>query len=187
MAWRCCFLTTRRSQHGRIITEKRVSEELSGAPDAPVDFHTAVDGSISSCETIASPMNVLQTMTLSVRVRSRSTQGVRNSQRNSPLSNVASDFSARSREMPRVCNNGGALGRGHAASSTDERSAVFEPRGDDRGAALRPPRPAFCVVKLGSCSAVHLTSSVIIVSSLAAVIFAVAVTLACDARVESGF
>ena len=91
--------------------------------------------------------------------------------------------------MPRVCNNGGAVGRGHAASSTDERSAVLVwplgPRGDDRGAAL--PRPAFFVVKLGSCSAVHLTSSVIIVSSLAAVIFAVAVNLACDARVESGF
>ena len=106
----------------------------------------------------------LQTITLSVLVRSRSTQGVRNSQRNSPLSSVASDFSARSREMPRVCNNGGALGRGHAASSTDERSVV-----------------AFFVVKLGSCSAAALTSSV--KSSLAAVMFAVA----SHQVVESGF
>ena len=38
--WRCRFVTTRRSQHGRVIAEKRLSEELSGAPDALVDFHT---------------------------------------------------------------------------------------------------------------------------------------------------
>ena len=139
MAWRCRFLTARRIQHG--------------APDTLVDFHTAVDGSTSSCTPIASPMNVLQTMTLSVRVRSRSTQGVRNSQRNSPRSSVASDFSARSREMPRVCNNGGADGRGHAASSTDDRSVVV-----------------FFVVKLGSCSAVALTSSVQTMRTLMAVV-----------------
>ena len=39
MAWRCRFLTARRSQDGRVIAEK-FSEELSGAPDALVDFHT---------------------------------------------------------------------------------------------------------------------------------------------------
>ena len=71
------------------------------------------------------------------------------------------------------------MGRGHAASSTDERSAVFVvagplgPRGDSR--------PAFFVVKLGSCSAAALTSSV--KSSLAAVMFAVA----SHQVVESGF
>ena len=40
MAWRCRFVTVRRSRHGRVIAEKRLSEELSGAPDTPVDFHT---------------------------------------------------------------------------------------------------------------------------------------------------
>ena len=39
MAWRCRFLTARQSQDGRVIAEK-FSEELSGAPDALVDFHT---------------------------------------------------------------------------------------------------------------------------------------------------
>ena len=43
MAWRCRFLAARRSQHGRVIAEKRLSEELSGAPDALVDFHTGQD------------------------------------------------------------------------------------------------------------------------------------------------
>ena len=37
MAWRCRFFLTRRSQHGHVIAEMT-------APDAPVDFHTAVDG-----------------------------------------------------------------------------------------------------------------------------------------------
>ena len=36
---RCRFLTARQSQDGRVIAEK-FSEELSGAPDALVDFHT---------------------------------------------------------------------------------------------------------------------------------------------------
>ena len=40
-AWRCEFLTARPSQDGRVVAEKRLSEELSGAPDALVDFHTA--------------------------------------------------------------------------------------------------------------------------------------------------
>ena len=40
MAWRCRFLTARPSQDGRVIAEKRLSEELSGAPDALDDFHT---------------------------------------------------------------------------------------------------------------------------------------------------
>ena len=40
MAWRCRFLTARRSQRGCIIAETRLNEELSGAPDALVDFHT---------------------------------------------------------------------------------------------------------------------------------------------------
>ena len=39
-AWRCEFLTARPSQDGRVVAEKRLSEELSGAPDALVDFHT---------------------------------------------------------------------------------------------------------------------------------------------------
>jgi hypothetical protein len=43
MAWRCPFLTARLSQDGRIIVEKWLSEELSGAPDTLVDFHTAAD------------------------------------------------------------------------------------------------------------------------------------------------
>ena len=41
MAWRCRFLATRPSQDGRIIAEKGLGEELSGAPDTLVDFHTA--------------------------------------------------------------------------------------------------------------------------------------------------
>ena len=41
MAWRCRFLTAPPSQDGRVIAEKWLSEELSGAPDALVDFHTA--------------------------------------------------------------------------------------------------------------------------------------------------
>ena len=36
MAWRCRFLTARRSQDGRVIAEK-------WAPDALVDFHTGID------------------------------------------------------------------------------------------------------------------------------------------------
>ena len=36
-------LTPRRSQHGSVIAEKCLSEELSGAPDALVDFHTDSD------------------------------------------------------------------------------------------------------------------------------------------------
>ena len=40
MAWRCRFLIARPSQDGRVIAEKRLSEKLSGAPDALVDFHT---------------------------------------------------------------------------------------------------------------------------------------------------
>ena len=40
MAWRCRFLTAQRSQHGSVIAEKSLSEELSGAPNALVDFHT---------------------------------------------------------------------------------------------------------------------------------------------------
>ena len=40
MAWRCRLLAARPSQDGRVIVEKRLSEELSGAPDALVDFHT---------------------------------------------------------------------------------------------------------------------------------------------------
>ena len=40
MAWRCRCLTPRRSQDGRAIAEKWLSEELPGAPDALVDFHT---------------------------------------------------------------------------------------------------------------------------------------------------
>ena len=40
MAWRCRFLTARRSQDGRVIAEKSFSEELSGAPDTLFDFHT---------------------------------------------------------------------------------------------------------------------------------------------------
>ena len=43
MAWRCRFLAARPSQDGRVIAEKRLSEELSGAPDALVDFHTVCD------------------------------------------------------------------------------------------------------------------------------------------------
>jgi len=39
MAWRCRFLAARRSQHGRVITEKWLSEELSVHP-TQVDFHT---------------------------------------------------------------------------------------------------------------------------------------------------
>ena len=45
MAWRCRFLAARPSQDGRVIAEKRLSEELSGAPDALVDFHTGAVGS----------------------------------------------------------------------------------------------------------------------------------------------
>ena len=41
MAWRCRFLAARQSQDGRVIAEKCLSEELSGAPDALVDLHTA--------------------------------------------------------------------------------------------------------------------------------------------------
>ena len=40
MAWRCRFPTARRSQRGRVVAEKWLSEELSGAPDTLVDFHT---------------------------------------------------------------------------------------------------------------------------------------------------
>ena len=43
MAWRCRFLAARPSQDGRVIAEKRLSEELSGAPHALVDFHTVRD------------------------------------------------------------------------------------------------------------------------------------------------
>ena len=41
MAWRCRFLAARPSQDGRVIAEKRLSEEL--AADALVDFHTGID------------------------------------------------------------------------------------------------------------------------------------------------
>ena len=40
MAWRCRFLAARRS---RATTEKLLGEELSGASDSLVDFHTARD------------------------------------------------------------------------------------------------------------------------------------------------
>jgi hypothetical protein len=40
MAWRCRFLAARPSRDGRVVAEKRLSEELAGAPDALVDFHT---------------------------------------------------------------------------------------------------------------------------------------------------
>ena len=40
MAWPCRFLTARRSQRGHVIAENGLSEELSGAPDTLVDFHT---------------------------------------------------------------------------------------------------------------------------------------------------
>jgi len=43
MAWRCRFITARPSQDSRVIAEKRLSEELSGAPDALVDFYTGID------------------------------------------------------------------------------------------------------------------------------------------------
>ena len=33
-------LTARFSQHGRVLADKGLREELSGAPDTPVDFHT---------------------------------------------------------------------------------------------------------------------------------------------------
>jgi len=36
-------LTDRFSQHGHVIAEKGLGEELSGAPDTLVDFHTGVD------------------------------------------------------------------------------------------------------------------------------------------------
>ena len=41
MAWRCRFLAARPSQDGRVIAEKRLSEEL--AADALFDFHTGID------------------------------------------------------------------------------------------------------------------------------------------------
>ena len=40
MAWRCRFLIARRSQRGHVIGDKGLSEELSGAPDTLIDFHT---------------------------------------------------------------------------------------------------------------------------------------------------
>ena len=42
MAWRCRFLTARRSQHGRVIAEKGLSEELSGAPDTLIVLCTGM-------------------------------------------------------------------------------------------------------------------------------------------------
>jgi hypothetical protein len=39
-AWRCRFFTARPNQDGRVIAEKCLSEELSGAPHSLVDFHT---------------------------------------------------------------------------------------------------------------------------------------------------
>ena len=33
-------ITARSSHHGRVLAEKGLSEELSGAPDTLVDFHT---------------------------------------------------------------------------------------------------------------------------------------------------
>jgi len=42
MAWRCRFLAARSSQDGRVSAKKRLIEELSGAPDPPVDFHTGL-------------------------------------------------------------------------------------------------------------------------------------------------
>jgi hypothetical protein len=50
MAWRCRFLAARPSQDGRVITEKWLSEELSGAPDTLFDFHTG-----SCAGTVLSP------------------------------------------------------------------------------------------------------------------------------------
>ena len=44
MARRCGSLTARFSQHDGIVAEKRVCEELSGAPDPPVDLHTGETG-----------------------------------------------------------------------------------------------------------------------------------------------
>ena len=46
MAWRCRFLADRPSQDGHVITEKWLSEELSGAPDALVEFHTAANTTV---------------------------------------------------------------------------------------------------------------------------------------------
>ena len=53
MAWRCRFLTARPSQDGRVIAEKGLGEELSGAPVALVDFHTGPDDRRALCVTRA--------------------------------------------------------------------------------------------------------------------------------------
>ena len=49
MAWRCRFLAARRSQDGRVVAEKRLREELSGAPDAPV-VSTQVDTAFAALD-----------------------------------------------------------------------------------------------------------------------------------------
>ena len=48
-AWGCRFPTARTSQDGRVIADKRLSEEFSGAPDALVDFHTVDDAERPRC------------------------------------------------------------------------------------------------------------------------------------------
>ena len=52
MAWRCRFLAARSSQNGRVSAKKRLIEELSGAPDPPVDFHTGLFFSVLLLEQV---------------------------------------------------------------------------------------------------------------------------------------
>ena len=40
MAWRCGSYTTRFSHHGRVVAEKGLREEFSGAPDSLFDLRT---------------------------------------------------------------------------------------------------------------------------------------------------
>ena len=49
-------LAVRQSQHGRVLAEKGMSEELSGAPDALVDFHTVVDACVVVVSVVESSM-----------------------------------------------------------------------------------------------------------------------------------
>jgi len=46
MAWRSRFLAARPSQDGHVVAEKWLSEELSGAPETLVDFHTAANTTV---------------------------------------------------------------------------------------------------------------------------------------------
>ena len=55
IAWRCRCLTARRSQHGRIVAEKGLCGELSGAPDSLFDAHRLSEATPAGGPTVGGP------------------------------------------------------------------------------------------------------------------------------------